>query len=124
MTHDTAPGVRAPFSMVWTYWVNLIAGVLLFIAPWVLGYTGNTAHADWASWILGALIAIFGVVGILTNDRWAEWICGICGILAFISPWVLGFSNVNGAFLASLILGAVAVIVSAIGLFVNRTAAV
>ena len=43
MSYDNTPpstGNTAP-SMLWTRWVNLIAGILLFIAPWVFVYTFN-----------------------------------------------------------------------------------
>ncbi len=121
MSYNTAPQAgRGTPGMLWTRWVNLIAGILLFIAPWVLGYAANTTAA-WDSWILGALIAIFAFIGLMSRavGDWTQWIAGICGILAFISPWVLGFANVSGAFWASLILGAVAVVVAAIGIFVR-----
>ncbi len=109
--------------MMWTRWIELIAGILLFIAPWVLGYAGNSP-ANWDSWILGALIAIFAIVGLFSEaaGSWSEWISGICGILAFISPWVLGFTNITSAFYASLVLGAIAVIFAAIGIFVHPAA--
>lgn len=35
----------------------LIEGVLLFLAPWVLGFTGNTGMA-WSSWVVGVLAFI------------------------------------------------------------------
>jgi hypothetical protein len=41
---NTAPrvdtGTGAP-CMFWTRWVNLIAGLMLFSALWVLGYAGD-----------------------------------------------------------------------------------
>jgi hypothetical protein len=123
MSYNTAPrvdsGTGAP-SMLWTRWVNLIAGILLFIAPWVLGYAGDPTAA-WDSWILGALIAVFAFIGLLSKavGDWSQWIVAICGVLAFISPWVLGFANIDGAFWASLILGAVAAVVAAIGILAH-----
>ncbi len=112
-------------STMWTRWIDLIAGVLLFIAPWVLGYAGNSP-ANWSSWVLGALIAIFAIIGLFSEaaGTWTQWICGICGILAFIAPWVLGYTNISNAFYASLVLGAIAVIFAAIGIFVRPAAAV
>jgi uncharacterized membrane protein len=35
-------------------WLAGLIGVLVFIAPWVLGFTGLTTMA-WSAWILGAL---------------------------------------------------------------------
>lgn len=107
-------------GMLWTRWVNLIAGILLFIAPWVLGYTASTTAA-WTSWILGALIAIFAFIGLVSKavGDWTQWIVSICGVLAFIAPWVLGFANISSAFWSCIVLGAIAVIVAAIGILVR-----
>ena len=49
----------------WTHWVNLIDGVLLFVAPWVLGYSALNSTAYATALVLGALIAVFGLVGLL-----------------------------------------------------------
>ena len=35
-------------------WIEVVLGVLLFIAPWVLGFSGATDLA-WSSWIAGVL---------------------------------------------------------------------
>ena len=41
----------------WEEWLNLLAGIWLFISPWVLGYSGNVA-ALWNALIVGALVFI------------------------------------------------------------------
>jgi uncharacterized membrane protein len=38
-------------------WVEGVIGVLLFIAPWALGFTALTAMA-WSAWIIGVLSVI------------------------------------------------------------------
>ncbi len=110
----------------WTHWVNLIDGILLFIAPWVLGYSvrNNTAYVD--ALVLGALIVVFALIGLFVRgtSAWTHWVVGILGILSFISPWVLGYANVMPAFWANIILGAIAVIFAAIGIFVRPRASV
>ncbi|WP_017613587.1 SPW repeat domain-containing protein [Nocardiopsis salina] len=40
------------------------AGVLAFLLPWLLAFTGSTAAAATA-WVLGAVIAILGVIGLV-----------------------------------------------------------
>ena len=44
-------------------YVHIVLGVLLFIAPWVLGYSA-LAGASWTSWIGGILAVIVGAVAI------------------------------------------------------------
>lgn len=63
----THPGVFATEAAM------VVLGVLMFLIPWLLGFTTNPAAA-WTSWILGAVIAVAGVArvaaaGIPTPDR-------------------------------------------------------
>ncbi len=122
--YDTNTAPRR--DMTWAHWVTGIAGVLLFIAPWVLGYAstsggyGGSNMAGYASWILGALIAIFSFIGLARGaGLWTMWVAGILGILAFIAPWVLGFTSVTSAAWACWVLGAISVIFAAIDIFVR-----
>lgn len=46
-------------GLVYGEGLQIVLGVLLVIAPWVMGYTGLTA-ASLSSWILGALTLIVG----------------------------------------------------------------
>lgn len=39
--------------------VQIVLGVLMFISPWVIGYTGFSG-ISWTSWIIGALTVIVG----------------------------------------------------------------
>jgi SPW repeat len=41
-------------------WLSALWGVLLFAAPWVIGYTGHTG-AEWTSWIVGVIAFVLGV---------------------------------------------------------------
>jgi hypothetical protein len=44
----------------WEEWVNAVLGIWLFIAPFLLGFTG-VPGAAWTHWIVGALVVIFAV---------------------------------------------------------------
>lgn len=46
-------------GMVYGEYVQIVLGVLMFISPWVIGYTEFTGMS-WSSWIIGALTAIVG----------------------------------------------------------------
>ncbi len=123
MTVNRGPAADYSTGTGWTHWVNLIDGILLFIAPWVLGYSGTNSTAFIDALVLGALIVIFALVGLFAHaGSWSHWVVGILGVLSFISPWVLGYSNLMPAFWANIILGAIAVIFAAIGLFAHRSA--
>jgi hypothetical protein len=124
--NQTPPAAEDVGGLRWTHWVNLIDGILLFIAPWVLGYSVLNSTAYYDALVLGALIAIFAIIGLAahTAGTWIQWVVGILGILSFISPWVLGYANLMPAFWANIILGAIAVIFAAIGLFARPRATV
>ncbi|WP_125611046.1 SPW repeat protein [Specibacter cremeus] len=44
-------------------WVLMVLGALLFISPWITGYTAHTAAA-WTSWIAGGVALIAGVLAV------------------------------------------------------------
>ena len=46
-------------GMVYGEAVQVVLGVLMFISPWVIGYTNMNA-ISWTSWIIGALTVIAG----------------------------------------------------------------
>lgn len=48
-----------PGSMTSEY-AHVVLGALLFLAPWVMGYTGYSS-ASWTSWIAGVLAAMAGL---------------------------------------------------------------
>jgi SPW repeat len=50
-----------------THWAEVVIGILLFIAPWVLAFTAFMAMA-WSAWIAGILAVIFAG-WVLLSDR-------------------------------------------------------
>jgi bacteriorhodopsin len=105
------------------YWLTGILGVFLIIAPFVLGYAGNTT-AMVSSVILGALVVIVSIIKGAIRDmtRWEYWVAGILGILAILAPFVLGFAQ-TGPLDVSVTLGAVLIVVAGYQLLTGRTQA-
>jgi hypothetical protein len=52
----------------WLSWVNAILGIWVFIAPWVLGFTGDTV-AFWDHLVLGVIFFILGVISAIAMPR-------------------------------------------------------
>lgn len=44
-------------------WVQMVLGALLFISPWLVGYTTHMGAA-WTSWIAGGVALIVGVLAL------------------------------------------------------------
>lgn len=84
-------------------------GVVLIIAPWLLGFAEGGAET-WIPVILGAGTIAYSL---LTNYEMGAarvismrahlWIDGICGLFLALSPWVFDFAGI--VYLPHLILG-------------------
>ncbi len=48
--------------------INVLLGIWLFIAPWVLGFAGLTGPA-WTAWIIGILVIIMAAWAIMAVQR-------------------------------------------------------
>lgn len=44
----------------WQEWINLLLGIWIFVAPWVLGFLHLT-NASWDHWVVGALIFLVSI---------------------------------------------------------------
>ena len=92
-------------------WINLVCGALLFISPWVLGFSGDQAAA-WTGWIGGVVIAVMGIAALMQFAEWEDWVALIVGVLMIISPWVLGFAAISYAVWAFVVLGLIVAVAS------------
>jgi hypothetical protein len=51
----------------WEEWINLLAGVWLFVSPWLLSYSG-TRNALWDAVIVGALVVILAAWDLIATQ--------------------------------------------------------
>jgi hypothetical protein len=98
---------------------NLVLAVILFISPWVIGFTTLNAAARNA-WVIGIVIAVLAIAALTAFAVWEEWVNLVLGLWLIISPWVLGFSIAAGAMWTHVILGIIAVVISAWALWDYR----
>ena len=77
------------------------APLLLFISPWVLGFSGDltAARTAWAA------IFVMAVAAMVEFATWEEWVAPIVGVLVLISPWVLRFAAAHAALWTCVVLG-------------------
>lgn len=105
---STATGLAKAASVI-----CLLAGLWLFVSPWVYGvYTNGNA---WNSWIVGTLIALFGIARVARPvvSTSLSWCNMILAIWTFFSPWIYGYAVSNPArFVNSLSVGVIVFIFS------------
>jgi len=86
--------------------INILLGLWLIIAPFVLGYA-NLAAAQSNDIIVGIIVAIVAAIrsfGAYAARGWS-WINILCGIWLLIAPFVLGYSNAPTPLWNDIILG-------------------
>ena len=87
-------------------WINLICGVLLFVSPLALGFSGDLMAARTA-WVGGVIIFVMGVAALVQFVEWEEWVALIVGALVIIAPWVFGFATIHVAMWSCVVLGVI-----------------
>jgi SPW repeat len=109
---DTSTHAR-PWTR-WQDWAEVVLGVVAVLSPLWLD-TNNTV--TWTLIVLGALIALDGLLSLgMPGAVYGEYIQIVLGVLLFISPWVMGFTELGGAMWTAFIVGALTVIAGAVAL--------
>lgn len=87
--------------------INLLAGIWLFISPWV--YRTYRNASSWNSLIIAALIIIFAAICLthLERARGASIANMFLGAWTFASPWIYGYTGYHGRFINSLCVGVI-----------------
>jgi uncharacterized membrane protein HdeD (DUF308 family) len=100
------------------YWLTGLLGLLLGIAPFVLGYRDHT-YALWSSVILGAIVVLVSAYKAIDSRpaNWEYWVAGLAGLLAVIAPFALGFSTLTSALWTTIVLGVILLILAAYEVF-------
>ncbi len=73
--------------------INMILGVWLIVAPFVLGYP--TMVALWNSIIVGAIVLILAWIRAAdpASTPGLSWINALLGVWMIIAPFILGFAS-------------------------------
>lgn len=70
--------------------LNIVAGGLLFVAPWILGYSGETA-AFVTSLVVGAVTALAALLAATIHKGWS-WVTVATGAYTVIAALMIGGS--------------------------------
>ena len=91
-------------------WAALIAGLFAALSPIWVSTTGEH-DAFWALMVLGALVAVTALFSLaLPGVVATEWLTVLFGVLLFVAPWVLTYTDRVGASWTSWVVGAIAVV--------------
>jgi len=93
--------------------LNLIAGIWLIIAPFVLGYGNGDPY--WNDIVFGAIVAFFALIRLSGAYRadWLSWLNALIGIWIFVSAFWLDATMTAGW--NDIILGAIIFVLGMIG---------
>ncbi|MET9224971.1 SPW repeat protein [Lentzea sp. NPDC003310] len=98
----------------WQDWAEVAIGVLVLLSPLVVD-TSNAAM--WTMIVLGALIALDGLVELARPAMiYGEYVQMVLGALLFISPWVMGYSDLMAASWVSWVGGVLTVAAGALAM--------
>jgi hypothetical protein len=105
------------------FWLTGILGLVLILAPFVLGYQ-NDPTALWTSVICGAAVVVVSGYKAWAHDKaiWEYWVAGIAGVLAVLAPFALGFSALVTAMWTSIVIGAVVAVLAGYEVFFMQPA--
>jgi hypothetical protein len=91
-------------------WGALVAGLFAALSPIWVSTTGER-DAAWALIGLGALLAVTALFSLaLPGVVATEWLTVLFGVLLFVAPWVLTYTDRTGASWTSWVVGAIVVV--------------
>jgi hypothetical protein len=104
----------------WQDWAEVVLGVVAVLSPlWM----DTTSTVTWTMIVLGGLIALDGLFSLaMPGVVYGEYVQIVLGVLLFISPWAMSFTNLSTAMWTAFIIGALTVIAGGVALPAANTA--
>ncbi|MEV4108071.1 SPW repeat protein [Nonomuraea sp. NPDC049695] len=104
----------------WQDWVTLVAGIYALLSPiWVASASGAAPSLI----VLGILIALTSLASLARPGLVAtEWLNTLWGVLLFVAPWVMTYTQERGASWTSWVVGVITVVLSLIAVPASRAA--
>lgn len=94
---------------------NAVLGGILFVTPWLFGFTDRT-WASWNAWLSGGIVVLIALSAVVRVHDWEEWLNAIAGLWITASPWLLWFEDVRSALWAHVVIGGCIVALAAVEL--------
>jgi len=103
----------------WQDWGAVVIGLLTALSPLV---TANDTASVWTRVVFGVLLAAAGLWSLSQPESVAsEYVHIALGVLLFLAPWVMGYSDLTWAAWTSWVAGVLAVAVGVAALPAART---
>jgi hypothetical protein len=104
------------------HWQAPVVGLLgawFAVSPWIVG-PASSGMVSVTHVVLGlALVAAALAMSSMTNGAWGAWLAMAVGLVAAVSPWLLGFAEAREATANAVITGCVAAILGCMVGFVS-----
>lgn len=100
---------KSPFFNIhrtWEDYAGLMLGIVVLLSPWMAGQTAHSAAVTSASLTGLALIVVAGLE-IMRLYRWHEVATLLMGAWLFLSPFMLGYSQMSPLGPTHILLGSV-----------------
>jgi hypothetical protein len=95
--------------------INALFATLLFLSPWLLAYSGETAA--WNAWICGAVLGVMAARAVVAFAEWEEWIELVVGCWVLVAPWVLKFPADSASTKVHVLVGSIVTLLAAVELW-------
>lgn len=107
----------------WASSLNVLAGIWLVIAPFILGFT-SSASAMWNSIAVGAVVVVLAAIRAFNPDEreGISWVNVVLGLWMVVSPYVLNYTNVSSAQTNALITGVIILALAAFSAYETNEA--
>jgi len=92
----------------WQVWVALLAGAYAALSPLWTETDDRATQTMVALGVVTVAIALWSLT--MSEDRISEYALMLMGALFIVSPWVMGFDNIDDMALTAWIVGVVTVI--------------
>ena len=95
---------------------NAVLGAILFLSPWLLGYSQESSAALNAM-LSGGIVALLALLAVVRTHDWEEWLNVIAGLWIAGAPWLFWFENVPAARWVHVVIGFCIVAIAAFELY-------
>jgi hypothetical protein len=101
--------------------INIVAGLWLIIAPFVLGYAAVQA-AVWNDIVIGVAVAIMAIVRVTQPARYEglSWVNVVLGVWLILAPFMLGYARIQPAVWNDVLMGLVVLALAATSAMATR----